>query len=68
MRLPQPPRGYSALSEMQRNGIIERADGENHKRGRDVEVGQARLILTSPDGNRWSVAVDNSGNLTATAL
>lgn len=26
------------------------------------------LILTSPDGNRWSVSVDNTGTLITTAL
>ena len=47
---------------------IEQADRENHKRGQDVEIGDGRLILTSPDGTRYSVEVDNAGNLSATAV
>ena len=34
----------------------------------DVEVGDARLILKSPNGTRYSITVDNSGNLGATAI
>lgn len=47
---------------------IERSDAENHKRNRDVEIGRARLILTSPNGTRYEVTVDNTGTLSATSL
>jgi hypothetical protein len=50
------------------NLLIEQADGLNHKKNQDVEVGAARLILKSPNGTRYSITVDNSGNLGATAL
>ncbi|MFA7434716.1 MAG: hypothetical protein WCZ72_13535 [Gemmobacter sp.] len=63
MRLPS-----GAAAELARNGILERADAENHKRGRDIEVGVARLILTSPDGTRWTVTVADDGTLAATSL
>lgn len=68
MSSPRPPSGYDArwASEIKRD--IERRDAQNHKRGRDVEVGQARLILTSPDGTRFAVTVSNAGALSATPI
>ena len=68
MKLRTPPQVYSQKAETERNGQIERADAENHKRGRDVEVGDARLTLKSPDGKRWSITVSNAGAISATAI
>lgn len=34
----------------------------------EITTKGASLILTSPDGNRWSVSVDNTGNIITTAL
>jgi len=33
-----------------------------------TETGRQRLILQSPNGTRYEVTTDNSGNLTTTAL
>ena len=65
MKLPNfiQPRDWSAI-----RGIIERADKQNLKRGQDLEVGGGRLILTSPNGTRYEVTVDNAGTLTTSAL
>ena len=68
MKLANPPAGYSPTAEQERNRAISQADKENHKRNRDLEVGVARLILTSPNGTRWNVAVSDAGTITATAL
>lgn len=68
MKLPIPSSSYSHLNEARRNGIIEGADRGNHKRGRDVEIGSAKLILTSPNGSRYSIEVDNAGNISASAI
>lgn len=68
MRLPLPSRTYDPLQEQRRNGLIEQADAGNHKRGQDVEIGEARLILTSPNGTRYSVEVDNAGNLSTSSI
>jgi hypothetical protein len=65
---PRPPSGYDARWAAEVKRDIERRDAQNHKRGRDVEVGVGRLILTSPDGTRFSVTVDNSGAVTATPV
>lgn len=48
MRLRVPGPTWIRAQEAERNRQIEAADRENHKRGRDVEIGEARLILTSP--------------------
>lgn len=68
MKLPIPPIAYLRQSEVERNRSLEQADRWNHKRGQDVEIGQARLILTSPNGTRYSITVDNAGVLTATVI
>jgi len=68
MILPNATEKYDAKQINQMNLLIEQADQLNHKRNQDVEVGDARLILKSPNGTRYSITVDNSGNLRATAL
>jgi hypothetical protein len=41
----------------------------NHRKGTDVELGvDERVILRSPDGNRWALAVNNAGALVTTLL
>ena len=68
MILPAAPERYSDIDTNKMNLLIEQADQLNHKKNQDVEVGAARLILKSPDGTRYSITVDNSGNVGATAL
>jgi len=68
MILPTAPEVYDPIDTNKMNLLIEQADGLNHKKNQDVEVGAARLILKSPNGTRYSITVDNSGNLGATAL
>lgn len=68
MRLPSPPARFQTSYQSALNVQIEQADDLNHKKLQDVEIGEARLILRSPNGSRFSVTVDNSGNLSATAL
>ncbi len=68
MKLPTPAGQYTPRMETERNRQIEAADQQNRKQGRDVDVGNARLILKSPDGTRWVVSVDNTGTISAAAL
>jgi hypothetical protein len=68
MRLPNATDKYDPTTINQMNLLIEQADDLNHKKNQDVEVGAARLILKSPNGTRYSITVDNSGTLGATAL
>ena len=68
MKLPNAAAQYDTRDQAQMRNLIERADVQNRKKGQDIEVLGARLILTSPNGTRYSVTVDNSGNLSTTAL
>ena len=68
MKLPFVKPFYNSEVERVRNREIERADRENHKRNRDVEVGAGRLILTSPNGTRYEVTVADDGTLGTSAL
>lgn len=68
MKIPMPPVQYRVDDQRNLRFQLEQADAQNHKRNRDVEIGAARLILTSPDGSRWALAVSNLGVLTAVAL
>ena len=68
MKLNIPNSTYSETSEIERNRILEQADRDNLKRGRDIEVGNGRLILQSPNGTRFSVVVSNAGAITASSI
>jgi len=68
MRLPTAGVKYHRNDLQLAYSEIERADADNFKKRSDLEVGDARLILKSPDGTRYSVTVDNSGNLSASSL
>jgi hypothetical protein len=54
--------------EAQRNFLLENADRLNRKTNADVEISSSKLILTSPNGTRYSVVVSNLGILSTTAL
>ena len=55
--------------EVSRTVDLEDADKSNFKRFEDVDLANnERLILVAPNGNRYFVTVDNSGNLGTTAL
>jgi hypothetical protein len=68
MKVPTPPQTYTPVAEAQRNFLLENADRQNRKINADVEIASSRLILTSPNGTRYSVTVSNLGILSATAL
>lgn len=68
MKLQSPKATYTreAMLELQRQ--IEGADQENMKRGRDIYLAPGRLILTAPDGSRYSLTVSNAGALAAVPI
>ena len=47
---------------------IERQLMRRQRLGSDYEIGEGRLILTSPNGTRYEVVVDNAGTLATVAL
>lgn len=68
MRLPRPPAAYYVQAEAQRNLVIEQADNLNHKKNRDLEVGDGRLILKSPNGTRYQITVSDAGVVGASTV
>ena len=68
MRLPTPGNKFDQRAETQRNLLIEQADDLNRKKNQDIELRNERLILQSPDGTRFALQVDNSGNLSASSI
>ena len=62
--LPPVQPKYSPVRESERNLSLELADKGNFKKFEDVDLANnERLILVSPNGTRYKVTVDNSGNL-----
>ena len=61
MKLTLPSPTYSATQKASDNFQLEQADRQNHKRDQDVEIGTANIILTSPNGTRYSVNISNAG-------
>jgi hypothetical protein len=69
MNLPRPSPGYDPNNEAQARDALTRADAENYKHGRDVELSPGqRLILRSPAGVRWRASIDEAGLITAQPL
>jgi hypothetical protein len=68
VRLPKPTQVYDQRDQTEVRLLIERADDASHKRNEDIEVGNARLILKSPNGTRYSITVNNSGAISAAAI
>tara|TARA_S200000501_G_scaffold84281_2_gene76850 strand:- start:7736 stop:7945 length:210 start_codon:yes stop_codon:yes gene_type:complete len=69
MILQPPPENYDTIFEIERNRELESQDALNRKKQQDLEiVSNERLILSSPNGTRYSLTVDNSGVLSATAI
>ena len=68
MRLPDVPNSYLSSRERERNRTLEREDRRNQKVEQDVDIGGARLVITSPDGTRFSITVSNGGTIAATSI
>ena len=68
MNLSRATPDYSQQDQDRLRTDLEVADLENFKRGRDLEIGAGRIILTSPNGTRWVLTVSNAGALSAVSL
>lgn len=68
MKLPRPPQRYDERFQQQQANEIERELRRCHKKGENIELGITSLILTAPNGTRYALSVDNSGNLSAVAV
>lgn len=68
MNLPNPSPAYNPSNEAQARRQIEEEDARNRKIDQDIELRGPKLILRSPNGNRWEVLVSDAGVLSASAL
>lgn len=69
MILPNPPGQYMQAYFAPVLQQIARLLTTSYQRGSDVELNaDQRLIIVSPNGTRYQITVDNSGNLSTTAL
>ena len=68
MILPNASNAYDQGVESQRNLLIEQADDMNRKKNQDIELRNDRLILQSPNGTRFKLAVENNGNLSSVQI
>jgi len=68
MKLPSTAAQYSATLQQQTNFLIEQEDRRNFKKDTDININDGRLILKAPNGTRYKLTVDNSGNLGTTAI
>tara|TARA_R100000231_G_scaffold111695_1_gene82809 strand:+ start:851 stop:1057 length:207 start_codon:yes stop_codon:yes gene_type:complete len=68
MKLPAAPQEYNASLQQQSNFILEQEDRKNFKKDTDININDGRLILKAPNGTRYKLTVDNSGNLGTTAI
>jgi hypothetical protein len=66
--LPRAPLAYSIDDQGRLRSDLEREDGDNLKRGRDIELGVGRVIGTSPNGSRFVLVFNNDGTLTTGVL
>jgi hypothetical protein len=68
MILSSAPATYDRADQARMRDSLQRADAENLKRGRDVELGRGRLIVTDEaTGLRYALAM-TGGVVTWTAL
>ena len=75
LRLPLVQERYNPNDQRDMYRILEQEDTRNQKKAEDILIKGAdggtdgrRLILVAPDGGKWKVLVDNSGNLSTVAV
>lgn len=68
LNLPPPPVKYDRNEAAQMRRALMDEDRKNFKRGGDLEIANGRVVIRSPDGNRWYLTVSNAGVVGATAL
>jgi len=66
--LPIPTDQYDKTAEQRRNQVIETALDKTLTRFVDIEVAVNRIILTSPDGTRYRLIVQDGGALATVAI
>lgn len=68
MNLTRAPLAYSPDDQDRLRTDLEQADEDNLKRGRDIELGDGRVIGTSANGSRFALVFNDDGTLATEAL
>jgi hypothetical protein len=68
MNTIRPGQAYDAFNEQRFRDETKRELDRRLVVGRDIEVGQGRVILISPNGTRYALTVSNAGVLSAVAV
>lgn len=69
MSLPRAPEKYEQRWATEVLRQLDQRDLATFNKGSDIELGQdERIIMRSPNGTRWAIAVDDAGVLFTTAL
>lgn len=67
MSLPNPPQHYDPRWAAEFKRELERLEQQTFRHGKDLELGQNRVWLTSPNGTRYQLQVADDGSLTSSA-
>lgn len=61
MSLPNAPQKYDPTDQALMRGEIERIDGQNHKKTKDIEVGSGKRVIFTDTvtGKRYPLVVTN---------
>lgn len=68
MNTIRPGASYDATNETKFRDEVARAMAKLFVRGFDIETGQGRLIIPSPNGSRWAITVSDAGVVSATLV
>ena len=68
MKLSHPLPTYSVPQVAGNQFTLEQADGKNHKKEQDIEVGSAKIILTSANGTRYQIDISDAGVLSTSVV
>lgn len=69
MSLPRAPEKYEQRWATEVLRQLDQRALTNFSKGSDIELGQdERIIMRSPNGTRWAIAVDDAGVIFTTAL
>lgn len=68
MKAPRPTSSYDARWASELKRVFDDLEQRAHKKGEDIEPAGGRIILTSPNGTRYILTVDNAGALSAVPL
>lgn len=68
LKVPAPSSTWSPAYQIRVNQSLEAEAIGNRRKGADIELAAEKLIMRSPNGARWQIAVSNTGVVTAVAL